>query len=46
MNGFGWNFYGFFVFAVAFIAVYFAWARRMAHRDREAQGPAHGAKRR
>jgi hypothetical protein len=25
MSGFGWSFYGFFLFAVAWIAVYFAW---------------------
>lgn len=31
---FGWNFYGFFVFAVVFIAVYFAWARWTDRRDR------------
>jgi hypothetical protein len=30
---FGWNFYGWFVFSAAFIAVYFVWARRMARRD-------------
>ena len=29
---FGWNFYGFFVFAAAFIAVYFLWARWMRAR--------------
>ena len=29
---FGWNFYGFFVFAAAFIGVYFAWARHMHRR--------------
>ncbi len=29
---FGWNFYGFFVFAALFIAVYFLWARRMQQR--------------
>ncbi len=33
-GGFGWNFYGFFVFAAAFIATYFAWARWMQRRDR------------
>jgi hypothetical protein len=30
---FGWNFYGWFLFSAAFIAVYFVWARRMARRD-------------
>ncbi|MGE5244866.1 MAG: hypothetical protein ACM3SQ_11620 [Betaproteobacteria bacterium] len=30
---FGANFYGWFVFAAAFIAAYFAWARLMARRD-------------
>ncbi len=29
---FGWNFYGWFVFAAAFIAAYLAWARWMARR--------------
>ncbi len=29
---FGWNFYGFFVFAALFIALYFLWARRMQQR--------------
>jgi hypothetical protein len=31
-SGFGWNFYGFFVFAVVWIAAYFAWARWMNRR--------------
>jgi len=26
MTGFGWSFYGFFLFAVSWIAAYFAWA--------------------
>jgi hypothetical protein len=34
MAGFGWNFYGFFLFAALWIAGYFAWARWMAARDR------------
>lgn len=33
--GFGWGFYGFFVAAVIWIAVYFLWAWRAAQRDRE-----------
>ncbi len=33
MTGFGWNFYGFFLFAAAWIAAYFAWARWMARRE-------------
>ncbi len=32
-TAFGWNFYGFFVFAAAFITVYFAWARWMQRRS-------------
>jgi hypothetical protein len=32
---FGWNFYGWFVFAAAFIAAYFGWARLIARRDSE-----------
>ena len=31
-DSFGWNFYGFFVFAALFILVYFAWARTMQRR--------------
>jgi len=33
MNGFGWSFYGFFLFAAAWIAAYFAWARWMEKRE-------------
>lgn len=33
--GFGWNLYGFFVAAVIWLAVYFAWAWREAGRDRD-----------
>jgi membrane protein implicated in regulation of membrane protease activity len=33
MNGFGWSFYGFFLFAVVWIAAYFAWARWMEKRE-------------
>jgi hypothetical protein len=32
--GFGWSFYGFFVLALAWLAVYFTWAVRAAARDR------------
>jgi hypothetical protein len=32
--GFGWNFYGFFIAAVVWLAVYFLWAWRAAERDR------------
>jgi hypothetical protein len=32
--GFGWSFYGFFVCAVVWLALYFAWAVRAARRDR------------
>ena len=38
MTGFGWSFYGFFVFCVAFIGAYFAWARWMAARDQDGAG--------
>ncbi len=34
MSGFGWNFYGFFLFAAAWIVAYFVWAKWMAARDR------------
>jgi len=33
VSGFGWNFYGFFVFAAAWLAGYFAWAAWMARRE-------------
>jgi hypothetical protein len=32
--GFGWSFYGFFVAAVVWLVLYFAWAARAASRDR------------
>jgi hypothetical protein len=32
--GFGWNFYGFFIAALAWLAAYFLWAWRAAERDR------------
>jgi hypothetical protein len=35
MAGFGWSFYGFFVMAVLWLALYFVWAARAARRDRE-----------
>lgn len=40
--GFGWGFYGFFVAAVAWLAVYFLWAWRAAARDRAAGGASRG----
>ena len=33
MQGFGWTFYGFFLFCIVWIAGYFAWARWMAARE-------------
>lgn len=33
--GFGWSFYGFFVCAVIWMALYFVWAFRAAARDRQ-----------
>ncbi len=39
MNGFGWNFYGYFVFAVVWIAGYFLWALWMARRPPDPTGP-------
>lgn len=43
--GFGWNFYGFFVAAVIWLAVYFYWAWRAAERDRERERTWTGAPR-
>jgi hypothetical protein len=43
MQGFGWSFYGFFLFCIVWIAGYFAWARWMAGRDRERPRPERGA---
>jgi hypothetical protein len=40
--GFGWNFYGFFVFCVLWIGGYFLWARAAARRER--LRPERGAK--
>ena len=37
MTGFGWNFYGFFLFAGAWIAAYFAWAWWMERRETTAE---------
>jgi hypothetical protein len=34
MNGFGWNFYGFFIAAAIWLSCYFAWAWFAAARDR------------
>jgi hypothetical protein len=34
VTGFGWSFYGFFVCAAAWLALYFLWAWRAARRDR------------
>jgi len=31
VGGFGWNFYGFFIFCFVWIAGYFLWARRTTH---------------
>jgi hypothetical protein len=36
--GFGWNFYGFFLFCIAWIAGYFWWAHRVANQP-QAPGP-------
>jgi hypothetical protein len=33
VSGFGWNFYGFFLFCFIWIAGYFLWARAAARRD-------------
>jgi hypothetical protein len=33
VDGFGWNFYGFFFFSIAWIAGYFYWARRVANQS-------------
>jgi hypothetical protein len=33
--GFGWSFYGFFVLAAVWLAIYFLWAARAAARDRD-----------
>lgn len=41
-QGFGWEFYGFFVAAVVWLAIYFLWAWRAARRDRAEEPSAHG----
>jgi len=33
VTGFGWSFYGFFLFAVLWIAAYFAWAWWASRQD-------------
>ena len=33
-EGFGWNFYGFLVYATLWVAGYFVWARRANRKDR------------
>ena len=33
--GFGWSFYGFFICAALWLAVYFAWAWLAARRDQQ-----------
>ncbi|MGH9315189.1 MAG: hypothetical protein ACRD1S_18545 [Vicinamibacterales bacterium] len=33
MAGFGWNFYGFFLFCIVWIGAYFVWAGSMARRE-------------
>jgi hypothetical protein len=38
MMGFGWSFYGFFVAAGIWLAIYFLWAWRAAQHDRETGG--------
>ena len=35
MSGFGWNFYGFFLFCFIWIAGYFLWARARQRAERE-----------
>jgi hypothetical protein len=35
MNGFGWNFYGFFLVGVVWCILYFIWAQWMTRRERE-----------
>jgi hypothetical protein len=36
--GFGWSFYGFFVAALGWLALYFLWAWTAARRDRRREG--------
>lgn len=35
MNGFGWNFYGFFIVAAAWLSLYFVWAWWAGAKDDE-----------
>jgi membrane protein implicated in regulation of membrane protease activity len=42
MTGFGWNFYGFFLFAAGWIAAYFAWARWMERRETDTERTRNG----
>jgi hypothetical protein len=37
--GFGWSFYGFFVLAGVWLAIYFLWAVRAAAHDRQEPRP-------
>jgi hypothetical protein len=39
MNGFGWNFYGFFLVGVVWCILYFIWAQWMTRREREEEDP-------
>jgi hypothetical protein len=39
MNGFGWNFYGFFLVGVIWCILYFVWAQWMTRREREEEDP-------
>lgn len=34
-NGFGFNFYGYFIFAACWVTAYFAWAWSVNNRERE-----------
>jgi hypothetical protein len=47
VNGFGWNFYGFFIAAAAWLGLYFLWAWRASadSRDRDVRAPDRGARR-
>jgi hypothetical protein len=44
VGGFGWNFYGFFIFCFVWIAGYFLWARSRQRAERERPRPERGAK--
>jgi hypothetical protein len=43
VGGFGWNFYGFFVFCFLWITGYFLWARSRQRAERKRQRPERGA---